>query len=77
MIITFIASIALAQNLSARETEIEPIESLRFDTRSPVGWLLLLAIFAIPLTLFFLALRFVEVEFIKKKAKIILIVVSL
>ena len=76
VIITFIASIAAVSNLSAEKTRVRFIEDLRFDTRSPVGWLLLLTIFAIPWTIFLLALRFVEEESIKKKTKIILIVVS-
>jgi hypothetical protein len=76
VIITFIASISAVQNLSAERTEVRFIEDLRFDTRSPVGWLLLLTLFAIPFTLCLVILRFVSLEFINNKIKIILVVVS-
>lgn len=64
------------RNLSAERTEVNQIESLRFDTRSPVGWILLLTLFAIPIMLILLALRFVDIRIINNHTKIILIIVS-
>lgn len=76
VIITFIASIAAMRNLSAPKTEIRFIEDLRFDTRSPGGWILLLTLFAMPLTILALVARFLDVQFLNSKTKIILIIVS-
>ena len=74
--VAFLTSIATVSNLSAQRTEVKAVEDLRFDTRSPTGWLLLVTIFAIPFLLLLLTLRFVDVRFINSKAKIILIIVS-
>ena len=75
MAITFIASIAAASALSAQRTRIRFIEDLRYDTRSPVGWIIVMGLFAIPLTAIPLVLRFLDVRFITSHRTAFLIAV--
>lgn len=75
--VTFFACIAAASDLSAPRTQIQFIEDLRFDTRSPVGWLLVLCLFAFALTPILLAMRFLDIRFITTRRKIFFIVVIL
>ena len=76
VVVTFICSAAAAGALSAERTGIIFVEDLRFDTRSPVGWILLLAILSLPLLLLLLVVRFVDVRFISERGSIFLIIVS-
>ena len=75
MAITFISCIALVDALSAERTRVRLIEDLRFDTRSPSGWTLLLCLIAIPLSIILLVVRFLDLKFIINNRKIFLIVV--
>lgn len=76
MAIGFICSIASVAALSAERTGISFVEDLRFDTRSPTGWLLLVNIIALPLAVVLLLLRFLDVRFIIKNTRVFLMVVS-
>lgn len=62
MLLVFITSIAAVSALSAPRTIISAIEDLRFDSRSPTGWLLLLAIIALPLSAALLVFRLITFQ---------------
>ena len=72
---TFFAAIAAAAALSAQRSEVRFIEDLRFNTRSPLGWILLLCIFAIPIAAISLIIRLLDVRVITNYRKILLFVV--
>ena len=74
--ITFIAAVANVVALGARETEIVYIESLRFNTRSPSGWIMLVTIVVLPLDIFILVVRFLNFSVVIDYFKIALIIVS-
>lgn len=76
VVITFISSAAAARALSAPRTEIKLIEDLRFDTRSPVGWILLLTLLSIPFLSILLAIRFLNIKIIIEHFKLFLIIVN-
>lgn len=77
VVVTFICSITAVSALSAISPQIRPVEELRFNTRSPSGWILLLNIFALPLLALLLALRFLDIKFLNNHQKIFLSIVSL
>lgn len=76
VVITFISSAAAARALSAPRTEIRFIEDLRFDTRSPVGWILLLTLLSIPFLSILLAIRFLNIKIIVEHFKLFLVIVN-
>ena len=76
VLVTFICVASSVSSLSARETPLTLIEQLRFDTRSPTGWILLLTIVSLPIILVLFIFRFLDFTILVNYRKIILIVVS-
>ena len=72
----FILAAATVGALSAPRTEVAPIESLRFNTRSPSGWLLLVTLIVLPLEVFLLIVRFLNFTWVIEHIKIALGIVS-
>jgi hypothetical protein len=75
-LLVFILVAATVGALSAPRTEVLPIESLRFNTRSPSGWLLLVALIVLPLEIFLLIVRFLNFTWVIEHIKIALGIVS-
>ena len=74
--LVFILAAATVSALSAPRTQIDPIESLRFNTRSPSGWLLLVTLIVLPLEVFLLVARFLNFSWVIEHIKIALGIVS-
>ena len=74
--LAFICAIASVRDLGAPDTPIRSIENLRFNTRSPSGWLLLVILIALPLEIFILIVRFLNFPIVNKYSTIFLTVVS-
>ncbi len=58
--LAFIGSIAAARDLGEPETPLPSIEALRYMTRSPSGWVLLVALIALTLEVLILIVRFLS-----------------
>lgn len=74
--LVFILAVATVDALSAPRTGVDPIESLRFNTRSPSGWLLLVTLIVLPLEVFLLVARFLNFSWVIEHIKIALGIVS-
>lgn len=75
-LLVFILAAATVGALSAPRTEVRHIESLRFNTRSPSGWLLLVTLIVLPLEVFLLIARFLNFSWVIEHIKIALGIVS-
>lgn len=75
-LIVFIVVAVAVGALSAPRTNVNPIESLRFNTRSPSGWLMLVAIVVLPLETCLLIIRFLNFSWVIEHIKIALGIVS-
>ena len=75
--LAFICAVALVRDLGAPDTPIQTIENLRFNTRSPSGWILLVVLIALPLEIIILIARFLNFPIVNKYSVIFLVVVSL
>jgi len=75
-VIVFICTAAVVGALSHSETPFDPIELLRFNSRSPSGWILLVTILAMPYSVFFLVLRFLDAVCVVRNVKVFVIIVS-
>ena len=74
--LVFILAAATVGALGAPRTEVRPIESLRFNTRSPSGWLLLVTLIMLPLEVFLLIARFLNFSWVIEHIRIALGIVS-
>ena len=75
-VLVFILVAASVGALSAPRTGNPEIESLRFNTRSPSGWLLLVTLIVLPLEVFLLIVRFLNFSWVIERIKIALGIVS-
>lgn len=74
--LVFISTVSTVRALSTRTTNNTDIESLRFDTRSPSGWLMLVNIIVLPLDISILIIRFLNFSVVIDHIKIFLGIVS-
>lgn len=75
-LLVFILVAAAVGALSAPRTQVTYIESLRFNTRSPSGWLLLVTLIVMPLEVFLLIVRFLNFTWVIEHIKLALGIVS-
>ncbi len=64
--LALIGSIASVRDLGEPDTPLPSIEALRYNTRSPSGWILLVTIIAIPLESLILIIRFLNFPIVNK-----------
>ncbi len=64
------------RDLGEPETPLPSIEALRFDTRSPSGWILLVTLFVLPLESLILIIRFLNFPVVNKYSGIWITIVS-
>ena len=75
-LLVFIVVAATVGALGAPRTANPQVESLRFNTRSPSGWLLLVTVIVLPLEVFLLIARFLNFSWVIEHIKIALGIVS-
>ena len=75
-VLVFICVCANVGALGAPETQVMRIEDLRFDTRSPSGWILLVTLIVIPLDIVIFVVRFLNFSIVIDHIKISLGIVS-
>ena len=74
--LVFISVIANVGALGAMKTMVPAIEALRFNTRSPSGWILLVTLIVLPLDIIILVVRFLNLSIVIDHIKIALGIVS-
>ena len=75
-LLVFISVCANVGALGAPRTAVPSIEDLRFNTRSPSGWILLVTLIVIPLDIIVFAVRFLNFSIVIDHIKIALGIVS-
>ncbi len=74
--LAFIGSIAAVRDLGEPETPLPSIEALRYMTRSPSGWVLLVTLIALTLEVLILIVRFLSFAAVNKYSTVFIIIVS-
>ncbi len=76
IVLAFIGGIAAVRDLGEPETPVAPIEALRYRTRSPSGWILLVTLIALTLEVLILIVRFLGFPAVNKYSTIFIVIVS-